>query len=1134
MKSESHIKKPLASLVVAMLVLCSFGAVFTFETEDIAAADLLEDGPDLSETDIASVDAQLIDSVLAGILSYSAMLPYSEPSKDATLKDGTFEVDSGTVYGDLVLADGTSVTFVPGATLTAERIFLNGDVQFQYAEGSATEDSKVFSIKTQEILVQNLSLTDGLFVDGEYFTVRSDGTILVTSESKNLGPFITDENLPEELDLSYGFKIFAYGESFSVGYESKDLEISVDLPPNNTEPVIDLSVSLDLTGFQNSLKETLVGVSLEELFNALVDYLGKGLVLPSVSIHANIPEVSETRMMTHEKSDPDTLDCVHTYWNTVKALAVSLTTDPASGEIDLSASVGKLTSDVCETFGVEVENDESSVEDYVYSISYSPGKCVSSISCKKLVQSELDGLLVSEGSDQYSEYTSWTVYCENVKGAITSNSSNLLGLVDIYGSAEDLDDFVQKVCGSGILLGASGEFSVGTYSEESLYSDNSSESTSLEDEFEVLNDVKLRISADIATGGSVGVSVGEYTSGETCDRIGTETADNGDVSTYEVHSSDIDTIKDVAFSANADIDDLLRIISLLVYGADGDGALSDDLVAAIVTASFSNNGISATASMGSFTNTMTDNYSESLNGKVFYNEPITSKVSFAADSGSAVTADMKLKTEIGSGTNLKATLSVGVLFGTGAVLSTNSYSACEEGGDFEFISGSDFSASALAFSMTDVVVDAPYAELPDRLEEVLSAVAFEVSADVTWDFWDYDMDDKGYYYEDGSDFVQGQCLSLGKAYFAFSLEALSGEDFPDLTSEGTFFSAERLFIGGYRTDGVTQGYVTFASVISDAKESFEVSGTAPLFQFIEGSSEVTSVSFGTLDLTLDGDLTIYIATSETQDVGFVVTDETCSWYSPVPPADGSDYFSMSVRAYSVVIDPSDSSKAIITADSDTVEVAGDLIDSLIKGSASSGNITIEADMGGKDSMGFVLDHDSVSDIEGSGMSLTMNTAGSLSVTLDQGAMSTVAAYGDGKTTLTLNRLSASDLAWLPPELLNEVDGKTVISIDLTVGITTIHELNGTATVSLPYEKTEEGEVVVYYLNTQTNSLEKIEGATYKDGIVTFTTDHFSLFSISQEKDSGSDDDSTIYIVGIAAILIVLVLAFFLLRRKDTA
>lgn len=60
-----------------------------------------------------------------------------------------------------------------------------------------------------------------------------------------------------------------------------------------------------------------------------------------------------------------------------------------------------------------------------------------------------------------------------------------------------------------------------------------------------------------------------------------------------------------------------------------------------------------------------------------------------------------------------------------------------------------------------------------------------------------------------------------------------------------------------------------------------------------------------------------------------------------------------------------------------------------------------------------------------------------------------------------------------------------------------HEFDGKVTVNLPYELKigeDEDSIVVYYIN-ENNELEMIKDCDYKDGMISFNTNHFSLFMI---------------------------------------
>ena len=137
--------------------------------------------------------------------------------------------------------------------------------------------------------------------------------------------------------------------------------------------------------------------------------------------------------------------------------------------------------------------------------------------------------------------------------------------------------------------------------------------------------------------------------------------------------------------------------------------------------------------------------------------------------------------------------------------------------------------------------------------------------------------------------------------------------------------------------------------------------------------------------------------------------------------------------------------------------------------------------------------------------------------------------------------------------LNEEQKKTVgdnpvYDINIIAGSEKVTDFNGKSIIiSLPY-KLKAGEdpnnIVVYHLKDD-GTVEKMDG-TYKEGVVSFETDHLSKFIIAYEAQepvnpdnpdgpSNKDkNDNTLYyaIAAIVVILIIVALAYYFLKKKQ--
>ena len=91
--------------------------------------------------------------------------------------------------------------------------------------------------------------------------------------------------------------------------------------------------------------------------------------------------------------------------------------------------------------------------------------------------------------------------------------------------------------------------------------------------------------------------------------------------------------------------------------------------------------------------------------------------------------------------------------------------------------------------------------------------------------------------------------------------------------------------------------------------------------------------------------------------------------------------------------------------------------------------------------------------------------------------------------------------------------------------------NGKATISVPFTDTvPNGQVLkVYFINGADKT--EMTDATYQDGRVTFTTDHFSTYAIIYDGEPVPSDDIEKDMLLIALIVVILGLGAFILVKK---
>ena len=163
--------------------------------------------------------------------------------------------------------------------------------------------------------------------------------------------------------------------------------------------------------------------------------------------------------------------------------------------------------------------------------------------------------------------------------------------------------------------------------------------------------------------------------------------------------------------------------------------------------------------------------------------------------------------------------------------------------------------------------------------------------------------------------------------------------------------------------------------------------------------------------------------------------------------------------------------------------------------------------------------DSVSGLTGTGMTLVTDIG---SLDISGSVFGTIGDIG-GNATVTIGRVAGSSV----PSVLDGMVGVSVFEVSLSVGGTSVHQLGGTVTMSLPYTlgsgQSADG-VKVYYIDDSGNMTacqSRYDAATQT---VSVPTDHFSTFAIVYEAPAPgpvSGDDSLLLIcIGVMAVVIV--------------
>lgn len=158
--------------------------------------------------------------------------------------------------------------------------------------------------------------------------------------------------------------------------------------------------------------------------------------------------------------------------------------------------------------------------------------------------------------------------------------------------------------------------------------------------------------------------------------------------------------------------------------------------------------------------------------------------------------------------------------------------------------------------------------------------------------------------------------------------------------------------------------------------------------------------------------------------------------------------------------------------------------------------------------------ESVTGLSGTGMTLVTDIG---SLDFAGGVFDTIGDIG-GDAMVNISRVTGSGV----PSVLDGMSGVSVFEVTLSVGGTSVHQLGGTVTMSLPYTlgsgQSADG-VKVYYVDDNGDMTLCQSSYDAEAGVVSVPTDHFSTFAIVYEAPAGASDggDDTVLLACIAVM-----------------
>lgn len=200
-------------------------------------------------------------------------------------------------------------------------------------------------------------------------------------------------------------------------------------------------------------------------------------------------------------------------------------------------------------------------------------------------------------------------------------------------------------------------------------------------------------------------------------------------------------------------------------------------------------------------------------------------------------------------------------------------------------------------------------------------------------------------------------------------------------------------------------------------------------------------------------------------------------------------------------------------------------------------IEVRADEGeGVNAMTATLDASSISSMSTSNGALLSISSEMGSIEIGEEVFTTMKSVG-GEAIISVK--NADDIASVP-DGITKISQKSLYEVDLTVGGQVVHDLNGRVVLSLPFalsDGQDPNRVGIRYVDADGNLSSETFTATYSEGMVSFTTTHFSTFvvvydDVATDNDSVSDGNSMMTTLGIVVVVLIIVAAVvFVMHAK---
>lgn len=268
----------------------------------------------------------------------------------------------------------------------------------------------------------------------------------------------------------------------------------------------------------------------------------------------------------------------------------------------------------------------------------------------------------------------------------------------------------------------------------------------------------------------------------------------------------------------------------------------------------------------------------------------------------------------------------------------------------------------------------------------------------------------------------------------------------------------------------------------------------------------------TMEMTTEGSGTVTVVNIASDPTGNSTASATTTIPSTVTTSNGRQTISVSTSdviaaAQQISSVEATSGQSVSTTVVIAAPTSGDVIDSSV-----------------------TISEEAMSELYGSGDAGIRVDTGVGSVELSSDTVSEMAVAG-GDVVLAVSQVFESELN---DAQRSAVSDGTVFSLSASAGSTQIHQLGGTATVSLPHslDGGRAEDVHVYYLDENGTMTEHRCSYDETTGMVTFETDYFSYYVVSngsligsESSDGSSDDGLSVLLYAVIGLLAALIAMF---------